>query len=261
MKRIYKIIIISIVMLVAIGLSIFIGVTIHNKNITIAKNETETINNKKIYNTIISTSNYSVDPKNPENILAGINRHIIKVKVTSIGDAEFLPTTEYYNNPYSPCTPIEVEILENLYGGEINPINNKIYISGGNITLSNLCSRLDDIDIERMGLNSLSKNEKENQYMRFETEFTYDVKPGNVYTLVVADIGNNLYKIVDEGCGIFIENTSNTPTSKATPSNISLENVLTGIKIEKNTLVQKAIEKNIEINSINKFNSTTNKSK
>ena len=146
--------------------------------------------------------------------------------------------------------------MENIYGDEIKPIDNKIYISGGDIKLSDLAKTLDDIDINRLGLNRLTQEEKENQYMRYETEFSYNVEKDKEYIIVVAQIGDGLYKIVDEGCGIFVEDNSN---SRISTSNILLKNVITNTKIEKNTLVKKAIENGVNTNTINKVNNDKSK--
>ena len=125
MKIKNKIIIISIISISVLLAGVIAFNVLQNKNITVAKVSSD---NDMIYDTIVAEASYSADPQDPENILKGINRHIVKVKVLSVGESEYLPKTEYYNNPYRPCTPIEVEIVENLYGDDVKLLNNKIYI-------------------------------------------------------------------------------------------------------------------------------------
>ena len=253
-----KTIIISTISAVVITAVTISGIVlINNRENKIAQgNNTQIIQSeisqKKIYDTIMSEASYSLDPTIPSNLLKGVNRHIVKVKVKNIEEAEFLPTTRYYNNPYAPCTPIEIEVISNLYGDDITPNDNKIYISGGDIRISNLEKSLDETDIERLGINNLSNDEKMNEYMRYSSEYSYDFEVGKEYVLILGDIGDGFYKIVDDGCGIFVETSSN-----ARSININnLKNVVTNVEINKQDLIKDAeelkVEEPITNNTINK---------
>ena len=197
---------------------------------------------KEIYDTIMSETSYSLDPTIPSNLLKGANRHIVKVKVKSIGEAEFIPTTSYYNNPYEPCTPIEIEVISNLYGDNIIPKDNKIYISGGDIRIANLEKKLDKTDTERLGINNLSNDEKMHKYMRYISKYSYDFEIGKEYVLILGDIGDGFYKVVDDGCGIFLETSS-----KAEMVNINnLKNVITNVEVNEQDLIKEAKELKVE---------------
>ena len=247
-----KIVLFVIIMVLAIAIisTFTISFIMQKENeVSIASEQKD--EEKQIYDTVISSASYSADPTVPDNILNGINRHIVKIRVISTGEAKFLPTTEFYHNPYNPCTPIEIEVLQNLYGEPIQPVDGKIYISGGDIKLSNLITTLDEVDTERLGLNNLSEEERNSQYMRYQTKYSYDVQPNNEYIVVVAEIGDGLYKIVDEGCGIFINDSFEIMTKVS--SETILRNVITNNTIEQTQLVQKAIEKKVDANTVKKL--------
>ncbi len=243
-----KFLIITGLSVVAVTTIAVTAITFANRPPQIAKLESPTqqiesvANNKKIFDEIRSEASYSEDPTIPSNLLKGINRHIVKIRVDNIGDAEFLPTTQYYNNPYNPCTPITIQITDNLYGDPIQPINNKIYISGGDIKISKLEESLDETDIERLGIDTLTESEKNEEYMRYSSEYSYTMETGKEYIVVVCDIGNGMYKIVDEGCGIF---AVTNPTTRSV-NGIVLKNVLTSVEVEQTKLVEDATELKVD---------------
>lgn len=261
-KNIIKIII--LVLSFILILSMIIMYNIVNKNdkndqISTSKLEETTINDDRILMNLTCEASYSSDPTNPENLLEGIDNHILKVKIVEILDGEILPKMKYYNNPFEPCTPIKVELIDNIYGDSITLKDNIIYMSGGNIKISNLINNLDEVDINRMGIDTLSKEDKENKYIKYSREYSYDMKVGNEYIIIVGKMDDGIYKIVEEGCGIFVEDSSSNAMSKKAITGISLKNVITNDKIEQETLVEKAKEKSVEINEINKVNNNINK--
>ncbi len=237
-----KTVIMSTVSVVAITAITISGIALMNRNENkVAQGSSTSIvqseaGQNKIFDTIMSEASYSLDPTIPSNLLKGANRHIVKVKVKNIGEAEFLPTTRYYNNPYDPCTPIEIEVISNLYGENITPKDDKIYISGGNIRIANLEKNLDETDIERLGIDKLSNDEKMNEFMRYKSEYSYDFEIGKEYILILGDIGDGLYKIVDEGCGVFVENNSNARSIDIN----NLKNVVTDVKVNEQELIKDA---------------------
>ena len=206
-KTIFK----SILIIAFVGIIITIAILLVSKNTNIPtatanilQMENQNEQEKKIFDTISSEASYKADPTEPSNLLDSSNRYIIKVKVLDVGEAEFLPKTDLYNNPYTPSTPIKVEIIDTLYGENVQPKDNIIYISGGNIKISNYEKNIDETDIARLGINELTEGEKESQYLRFTNKYFYNVEIGQEYVVIVGKIGNDTYKIVDEGCGIFI---------------------------------------------------------
>ena len=100
-----KIVLFVIIMVLAIAIisTFTISFIMQKENeVSIASEQKD--EEKQIYDTVISSASYSADPTVPDNILNGINRHIVKIRVISTGEAKFLPTTEFYHNPYNPCT-------------------------------------------------------------------------------------------------------------------------------------------------------------
>ena len=155
---------------------------------------------------------------------------------------------ENYYNPYQPCTPIKVELIENLYGEDIVLKDDIIYMQGGKIRISELIKHLDDVDIERMGLNTLTKEEKENKFIKYSTEYSTDIQEGKEYVVIIGKMDNGVYTIVDEGCGIFVaENINLTADDTSTvnqTNGIVLKNIFTNKKINQTELLKKAEEKN-----------------
>ena len=142
-----------------------------------------------------------------------VDTHILKIKVLEILDGEILPKMKHYYNPYQTCTPIKVELIENIYGEEISLKENIIYMTGGKIRISNLIKHLDSVDIDRMGLDTLTQEEQENKFIKYSSEFSYDIKEGEEYTII-----NNDNEIV-------------------------LKIVVTNVKVNQTELIQKAEEK------------------
>jgi len=126
-----------------------------NKNATII-NDT---NEKQIYGSFMSEANWVADPSEPKNLLKFTKDNaIIKVKVKSIGEAIFFEKTTNFNNP-QPFTPVEVTVEELLDGQAFNNINT-VYLRGGDVKISDLMRTLDQATIEKMRLDTLTKEQQ-----------------------------------------------------------------------------------------------------
>lgn len=79
------------------------------------KANTNNVDEKQIYGTFEKEFSWVSDPKEPKNLLALGENSIVKVRVTSIGDAIFLDKTSNFYDP-EPVTPIEVTVEETLNG-------------------------------------------------------------------------------------------------------------------------------------------------
>ncbi len=227
--------------------NIIINNSKNNENINIGEQQNNEEKNDILFSQTIEAT-YSKDPKIPENLLDVVDTHILKIKVSEILEAKILPKMENYYNPYQPCTPIKVELIENLYGEDIVLKDDIIYMQGGKIRISELIKHLDDVDIERMGLNTLTKEEKENKFIKYSTEYSTDIQEGKEYVVIIGKMDNGVYTIVDEGCGIFVaENINLTADDTSTvnqTNGIVLKNIFTNKKINQTELLKKAEEKN-----------------
>lgn len=230
-KIIYGIIIAILIAVVIIGI---IAIK-NNKKLLSKKNETNTkettiakATEHEIYQTVRSENNWAIDPRDPKNLLK-LDGILLKIKVKSIGDAVFLPKTSEMNDPYRPYTPVKVEIIQNLFGKDINIKDNTLYMCGGDIKLSEYEKSIDNVDKQRLGIDKLSNTEKENKYMRIQMEYSYDLKENNEYIVIINSIGDGRYQIVNAGYGIFtIEQ-----------STLNLKNVLTNKILKINELLNK----------------------
>ena len=234
------IIILSVTLIISIFISTIIIIK-NNVNNSIAKANDKS--ELKVYDMIISEESYAFDPTDFSKILKEKNRYIITAKVEKCGEATFLPKTEYYNNYHTPCTPIILKDIKILSGKDnITIEKNTIYTLGGDIKLSNLKNNLDETDIKRLGLDKLNKTEMNTQVMRYKTTYSYDLEPNKEYAFIIGKIGNNIYKIVDEGCGIFEINKQNT-NSKINNNNLQLVNVVSKKITNTDELTKMSIEK------------------
>ena len=76
------------------------------------------------------------------------------------------------------------------------------------------------------------------KYMRYISKYSYDFEIGKEYVLILGDIGDGFYKVVDDGCGIFLETSS-----KAEMVNINnLKNVITNVEVNEQDLIKEAKE-------------------
>lgn len=78
--------------------------------------------------------------------------------------------------------------------------------------------------------------------MRYISKYSYDFEIGKEYVLILGDIGDGFYKVVDDGCGIFLETSS-----KAEMVNINnLKNVITNVEVNEQDLIKEAKELKVE---------------
>ena len=168
---------------------------------TVSTNDTD---NKLFYGTYETNANWVKDPTEPKNLLQMTkNNSVIKVKVKSIGEAVFLEKTTDFYDPI-PCTPVEVIVKETLDGQPIDEIKT-IYLSGGNVKVSDVMKSLDQGSIEKMGFNTLTKEQQETLYISYKSDVDWDLEPGEEYVVVVVKQAPNIYTVVANGYGIFKE--------------------------------------------------------
>lgn len=166
--------------------------------------DSEETKESQIYYTDKREECFVSDPKIPSNLFEGEeNMYILKIKVESIGEGLFLEETEKFYGA-GPYTPINITVNETLYGDKIENLNT-IYLSGGQIKISELIKKLDKDSIEKMGLNKLSKSEQESKDVSYETDYDYDLKVGEEYVVILVKNDNNTYSIMTNGYGIFKE--------------------------------------------------------
>lgn len=132
-------------------------------------------------------------------LIANNSDYIVKVKVLNIGDG----TYEYSPNS-NPTTPIKVEILSILKGDKNVQIS-QILKWGGYVTIEEFINNNPAEQIEKMGLNKLSKLEQQSKYIQYEEMGNYDFQVGNTYVIALRENKNGNFFIVANGYGIFEE--------------------------------------------------------
>lgn len=180
-------------------------------------NSKKDIEEKKIYGTFKSDVHWANDPAEPKNLLEiSDDISIIRVKVKSVGDATFLPTTEDFDSPH-PYTPIEVIVEDFLYGSNTEDIKT-VYMQGGFVKIADIIEKYDQDKIEKMDFDTLSEEDKKSLYVLYETDYDYVLQPNGTYVLIVTKYSNNIYTVVSNGYGVF----------KQVIDSSEIRNVLTG---------------------------------
>lgn len=190
----------------------------------------ETINKEKshIYGSIKNSYKWSKDVSNPEVIIK--NNTVVKAKIKSIKEAIMLEPKEGFYNPYTPYTPVEIEIINSISGDSLSGTIT-VYLNGGNIRISKIMKNLDNEECKKMGIDKLSEEEKNNSFLQYSNEFDYELQTNEEYVLVLTKEATDIYVISANGYGIFKENKSDAKTQGNT-NKIILKNVLTGKELE-----------------------------
>lgn len=233
--------IIAFLVLVLVGIAItIVMISIMNNNENNMKtakvdndfnlNEKFDKEEKKIFGEYnISEGMNDKDPKIPQNLLNNNYTFVVKVKVIAIGsEAQILPRTENFYNPYMPYTPIEIEVIDSISGDNLTG-KMTVYIQGGDIKISALEKTIDVEEQKKMGIYDLTKEEKESMFIEYSIDNNYDLVENNEYVLLLSKQATDLYTINSNGYGIFVEDSS---IVKNRSNSMVLKNVLTGNKLE-----------------------------
>ena len=190
---------------------------------TIAHLDTNKI---KIEGTNLVNYSYEFNPTEPESMLEGNGKYLVKAKVLAVGEGEFIPE----KNEHSPLIPVQIEVEEVLYGDNFKPKDDLIYMYSGYVSLSNIQKHFAKADLEKMGLANINDMDKENKYIKYESEYSYQLEQNKEYIFILQDTYDGGYHILGEGAGIFTEAESNN----------SIKNVKTNKEVSKNQLITEA---------------------
>lgn len=158
-------------------------------------------NDKDIYGTVGIENSWYADPADPNNLITN-ESYVVKVEIISIGEAKMLPKTEHFDDSKQPYTPVEVEIIKTISGNELSGTVT-VYLSGGDIKISDLIKSLDEALVKKMELNTLSQEEQNKKYISYKTTYDYKLKTGNQYVVILNKQADEIYAIVANGYGIF----------------------------------------------------------
>ncbi|MGD6774655.1 hypothetical protein ACQCT3_15770 [Sutcliffiella horikoshii] len=183
---------------------------IHSDKVLIIENKQnvsiqEEISPADIYSVSQSQNSWAVDPREPRNLLFE-GTSIVHLKVLDIKEAEVLPKYENFYT-YMPYTPLEVEILDTIYGNDLSG-KKTIYSGGGDIRISNLLDSWvgsEYVGLEKMGLTKLSREEQETKFISYTSEYDYKMQPGKEYAVILAkqQTEDEIYTVMGRGYGIF----------------------------------------------------------
>ena len=197
-------------------------VILFNKNLKTAKESLKNTNienvvEKKVLNNsqddnivrvVEMQSNYAIDPKEPANLINKERSILLKIKINKIGDAEFLFKNGSFGNPYIPFSPIFVEVLEDYTKKNIQLKDNILYVEGGKIKISEYEKSIDDVDKNRMGIDTMTNEEKNSKYIKYAFPESYNFEIGKEYIVIAKEIGNGFYGILNGGYSVFEPNRS-----------------------------------------------------
>ncbi|TYS57500.1 hypothetical protein FZC74_15805 [Sutcliffiella horikoshii] len=165
----------------------------------------EEISPEDVYSVSQSENSWAVDPREPRNLLFE-GTSIVHLKVLNIKEAEILPKYENFYT-YMPYTPLEVEILDTIYGKDLSG-KKTIYNRGGDIRISKLLDSWvgsEYVGSEKMGLTKLSREEQETKFISYTSEYDYKMQPCKEYAVILAkqQTEDEIYTVMERGYGIF----------------------------------------------------------
>lgn len=163
------------------------------------------IPNNLIYKNIdCGEASWMKDPSISLNLIDD-NTSIVKVKILSVGEAEFLPKQDKFYDPYKAYTPVKMKVLENMNENKL-PEEITAYLTGGKVKISKMEKSISREQAQNLGINTLSEVEKEN-FIQYSTIYDYELKEGNEYIIIIKKVNNSLYRIPENGYDIFDINT------------------------------------------------------
>lgn len=83
---------------------------------------------------------------------------------------------------------------------------------------------MNEVEIAKMGLDTLTEEEKNNMYISYTSDYDYELQIGEEYILILSN--DTVSTIMASGYGIFIEDSNNQVQSLSTER--IFKNVLTG---------------------------------
>lgn len=200
----------------------------HMESVSIKNDDKNKSNNKdkSVYGTISMNRNWVIDPTDTKRVLTELdNIVVVKAKVTSIEKPLFLNTKEIREVSY-PVTPVNISIEEVLLGDNINNLD-KIYLTGGRVTISEAMEVISEGDAEKLGYDKLPSNELNTTYVDYVSDYDYKLNPLDEYIFILAKQSNNTYEVLGNGYGIFTEDNSKSKVkSDVSGQKIAYKNVL-----------------------------------
>jgi hypothetical protein len=207
------------VSIIAIIIILNLSSNVQNAKIEQQEIASSNISEKQIYGTFKTDASWVKDPTIVDNIIdMAKDSSIIKVKILSLGESNFLDLT----SPV-PHTAIQVEV-EEVLEGTFSKGTKTIYIEGGNVKVSNVIKTMNEVEIAKMGLDTLTEEEKNNMYISYTSDYDYELQIGEEYILILSN--DTVSTIMASGYGIFIEDSNNQVQSLSTER--IFKNVLTG---------------------------------
>lgn len=183
------------------------------------------VKEKKILANYEVNFSWDKDPSEMKNLITE-NSYIVKVKINNIEDAIMLGNDAGIEHDL-PLTPIKANVIKTISG---NQIDNDIefYALGGSIKISEKIKNMPEAQIQKMGFDKLSANDKENSYINYSTEYDYNMNIGDEYILVLNKATDNRYYLSCCGFGVFTEDKENDTMLARLDNTMTIKNVLTG---------------------------------
>ena len=172
----------------------------------------------------MAKDNWTFDIANPK-VLAENADCVLKVRITDANkEAEFLQDSKGAYSPV-PGTKLQATVLKILHGNETNR-EITIYNPGGKVLIKNVIAFYPFThQIENMGLNALSDEIKNTNYISFKNTSHFYIKPNEEYVFVLKQDDRGNYHILGGGYGVFRQEPVIASTLQ------DYKNVLTGIPL------------------------------
>lgn len=148
---------------------------------------------------------------------------VIKVKVTGLGDAQFVDGVGF---SMEPQTPIEFELLDTV-SGQTLASDAKIYASGGLVSLAEMVRALSAEQIAKMEIDTLTPQQQAEQFMLYRSDYDVELTSGQTYLFLVTQQVNGDYSLLLNGYSVFTPNDATTFGSDITATNVLSQEVYT----------------------------------
>lgn len=175
------------------------------------------VDNKNIFMFIESDASYAIDVFDPERLSS--DESTVAIISATIGDIDYA-TVDEQGNVVTPLDIVDFEVLEGNIDGDLL----RVFVEGGLVDIETLIPTLLPQEVEKMGLNVIPEDQRNEHYVQESTDASFDYIPGEQYVLIISKRGNEYY-INTDGFGTFTINE--TAQSRGIFDEISVSNVLT----------------------------------
>ena len=196
-------------------------------------NQAEIVEESLIYQVINQSFMLVDDPTNLKNIITE-NSIIAKIQVLKIEESKNFASLKENDDYFYPDTPVKVLVKEVIKGEKLTSKEITIYNPGGVVLIKDLIPYYSLEKQNKMNLTNLSDHEKNNMYVKFQSEYDYPLVINKEYIIIFSKNSDGRYVINARGFAIFETNDINLSSKSVLDTKVqkSYKNVLSNNSLE-----------------------------